>query len=345
MRLGLELERLLLAPDSEAGEGSSSAAVLDNVVGEDQYGLVDPGSDDELDSLPSTAETGKPSTKVDDEDSGSTTPDEATEASEEATDEEASEEAAAPFSDDSFDRAIDLGWSLAKIERFRDEQALRNELARVEKLSERFKEREAAKTTSKRVEEKHESVDFDKLIADGYDETQINILKAHEERIKVSETEHRERLEKIEQRQAELQVEREEEAWNAKIQRFDKNLTELVKENKAYSDLLGTDGAEKLKRTSKEYQNRNRVLRRQITIENEYLNAGMRVPSESKILQEAVGSLFNGHSQEIARKNLKADIKEASSQALVRTSSSGSKPARGSGAVLEKTERFLRDNP
>lgn len=347
---------VLMAKRGSADEGGGTATAteggVDIVRGSGEYDAVDPGysvedkpatpddkpaeSTDETAGAPPAAEAGE-------EDSGGTPTDEAAGDAEKPSDEE---EVELP-SDDLLDRAAALGYGVEDILKFRSPASLERDIERAEQIAARLAQRKQAKVPEKVAEkpEPPKEPDWAAMKAEGYDERQLDIMK--QEWLRSSEAhqkamEAHEQIEQLKEKTKQLEQEREQEAWLAKTQRFETNVAALVKENKGYKALLGEGSAEEFKKSSKEFQNRNRLLRRQLTIEAEYRNAGMPVPSEERVLQEAAGSLFNGHIQQVARQKLKEDIKEAGEQALSRPQSAGKKASTGRQRAEERMEEYAR---
>lgn len=344
MKLGWELESLFCAPESGADEGGGTATAVDKDDGP-HYTAVDPvyGEADKSAEETETPEAGKldksgkdekpPADEASDEDSGKT-PDEAAE----------DEDEVPVFSDDLIDRAVALGWSRSRLERFRNEDSLARELTRVEQLDKRVKQSEA-KAQGKDDAQAPKEPDWAALKVAGYDEGQLDrereLFKRSVDAFKEAKEARREAAEMRRYLEG-LQAQQDMQEWIAKTDRFETTLQELIEETEGYKELFGEGSAAKLKRTGTEFQNRSRVLTRKLSIEDEYTRLGVPLPSEQELLQQAVGSLFNGHSQKIARQKLKEDIKKAGSQALARPQSTGKQGLTGLQKAEMRVEEFWR---
>lgn len=298
------------------------------------YSVTDPGyqveafdsGENELEALIAENTKPKPSETSDDANSETTVE----ETVETPTESEAvdSEE----ISDELYDRALDLGYTVDEMKAFSDAKSLEKELSRVERIQARFKERQGVKAPEQEVPPEDPAVkepDWDALVEQGHDPDSVALQKQTWQRAEKAEALARQ-LMRTEQNRA----------WEAQCERFDNTLDNIGDE---FKPILGTGRQAELAKASPEQAiNRQKVFDKMNMLRHGYLTAGQKLPSEADLISEAVHATFYKHSQTTARTKLKNDIKKAGSQALSRPSSSGQKPLSGPALAEHKENEFWK---
>ena len=335
----------------ETGSESSSATSADSgsagAVASDAkttgYSVTDPGYEtrepveDELSALVAENTKSKPSEKAapaaaaETDDASDTEVD--TESETEETPKKAADDVSADeeISDELLDRAIAVGYELEDIRDLKDAKAFEKEILRVERLQSRLQGKKAGTETAGKSEPEPESKepDWDQLITDGHDPDMIALQKSNWQRAAAAEAKVRQ-LEQVEQQRAAQAV----------IDRFDDALNGLGKE---YESLLGKGRAAELIKSSPEAAaNRSKVFETMTILRNGYQQAGRPVPSEEKLIKQALHASFADQIEEFARKSIKQQIKNAGSQALSRPRSGSAKELPGPERALMKEREFWK---
>lgn len=240
-------------------------------------------------------------------------------------------DAADDISDELLDRAIALGWELDDIRGVSDAKAFEKEIVRAERLQQRLQARKASEKDAGTEADEPTEPDWDRMIQDGHDPDIIALQKTNWQRA----TEAQARVRQLEQ--AERQR-----AAQAVSDRFDDALNGLGEE---YSSLIGKGKRDELMKSSPELvKNRQKVFNTMAILRNGYVQSGEPVPPESELIQQALQASFYRQTQEIARKAVKAKIKNAGSQALSRPRSGSEKELPGPERALAKEEAFWRSH-
>lgn len=302
------------------------------------YSVTDPGYEtidettDEsreeiLANLRAENTTGKPSKTLDDAGGDKDDTEGSDETSTETGDAETTSESDDDFgiSDELLDRAIDLGYTLEEMRQFNDAKALEKEINRVEKIRTRFEQKKAASVAPPETEE--EEPDWNKLIEMGHDEDIIKLSKMNYERMKQAESLVKQLANNEHQRQSIEQA-----------NRFDDALSGM----EDFQTLFGKGRRDSLGKA--ELKNRQAVFTKMVMLRNGYEQAGLKVPDEADLIQEAVQASFYKHAQQAARSGLKRQIKQAASQSLSRPNASGKTKLTGEQRALEKERRFWREH-
>lgn len=333
----------------ETGSESSSATSADSGFVADAapsettstgYSVTDPGYEtrepveDELSALIAENTKSKPSEKTapadaaETDDASDTDDGETEETVEKPADDVSADE---EISDELLDRAIAVGYELEDIQNLKDAKAFEKEIQRVERLQSRLQSKKAGSETAPEKEPEPESKepDWDQLVADGHDPDMIAIAKSN---YQVAETAKAmvKQLQQVEQQRAAQAV----------VDRFDDALNGLGKE---YESLLGKGRAAELIKSSPEVAaNRSKVFETMTILRNGYQQAGRPVPSEEKLIKQALHASFADQIEELARKSLKQQIKNAGSQALSRPRSGSAKELPGPERALVKEREFWK---
>lgn len=334
--------------ESSSATSADSGSVADAAPSETTstgYSVTDPGYEtlepveDELSALIAENTKSKPSEKVataaaaktddaSDTDDGETEETvDGTKSEKPAGDVSADEE----ISDELLDRAIAVGYELEDIRDLKDAKAFEKEILRVERLQSRLQGKKAGTETAGKSEPEPESKepDWDQLITDGHDPDMIALQKSNWQRAAAAEAKVRQ-LEQVEQQRAAQAV----------IDRFDDALNGLGKE---YESLLGKGRAAELIKSSPEAAaNRSKVFETMTILRNGYQQAGRPVPSEEKLIKQALHASFADQIEEFARKSIKQQIKNAGSQALSRPRSGSAKELSGPQRALVKEQEFWK---
>lgn len=314
------------AVSTESSSGSGSG-----------YSVTDPGyemevASDSVDALAelkaeNTKETKPAATAADasDTDSGE---------AEETVEKPADESADSEISDELLDKATELGYTLDELKGFRSTKALERDIARVEKLQQRFQSRQAEKkpaTETAPVEESEPEPKWDEMIEEGHDPANVAIQKQLWQRAAKAEAAVKQVMQAEQNR-----------IWEAMCERFDSTLNNMGEE---YKELFGNGRRGDLLKSSPELAaNRDRVFDQMAILRAGYQAAGKTIPSEPDLINEAVQSSFYKQTQQIARKALKAEIKKAGSQSLSRPHSTGTKPMSGESRALAKEQEFWKQH-
>lgn len=296
------------------------------------YSAIDPGYDAGLDSLDELAElkaenTKKTPSETLDDASGEETTDETVE-----TPADESVDSDDEISDELLDRALELGYTLDEMKAFTDAKALEKEVTRVERINQRMQAKQSGKQPSEKaapVEEAKPEPDWDALIELGHDPDLIALQKQNWQEAQDAKAQVRQLLQAEQAR-----------AFEAQCNRFDDALNNIGDE---FKTLLGTGRrGELLEASPAQAANRQAVFTKMNMLRSGYEQAGMKVPPEADLIQEAVHASFFKHAQQTARKKLTGDIKRAGSQALSRPKSGGSKPLSGPSLALQKEQDFWK---
>lgn len=326
---------------ADTGSAETSPAADVSTPSSSGYSVTDPGIeigpevDDGVDVLAALrAENGldpdtkrkKPSETLDD---ASDTDGEAEETETAPTDDAADSDG---ISDELLDRAATLGYTVAEIKGFTDAKAFEKEVSRVERIQERLQQRQGEKkdppVTDPAPEEDPEP-DWDAMIEEGHDPSTIELNKKTWQRAHAAETLVKQMVSAEKQRE-----------WNAQCERFDTTLNNLGEEYKA---LFGEGRRGDLLKASPEAAaNRDRVFQQMQILRTGYQAAGIPVPAEAQLINEAVQSSFHKQTQEIARKAITSQIKKSSKQALSRPHSTGAKPLSGEPKALAMERDFWK---
>jgi hypothetical protein len=286
------------------------------------YGSGDAGDGPTLEDLIAENKT---------ENTPSSTEDDASEADgdTEETGETPADESATPdgFSDELLDRATELGYTLDEIKGFRSEKSLQKEITRVETLQKRLQERQA-KPEPAPIEEATPEPDWAALVEEGHDPATIDLLKANHQRTVAAEALVRQMYQAEQSR-----------ALTAQSERFDDTLNKM----EGFGKILGSGRKGDLTKASPEHvANRQKVFTTMQILKRGFEEAGVKVPSEEKLIKAAAMASFPDHTEQIARTQLKSDIKKAGSQALSRPNSAGAKPLSGAPAAAAKEDAFWK---
>jgi hypothetical protein len=313
-------------------ETSTATESPDESTSSSGYSMTDPGYDagdiepveDELAALKAENQPKNPSETSDDA-SVDTDPEEAAETpTDEAVDSD-------EISDELLDRAFELGYTLDEMKQFTDAKALEAEVSRVERINKRLQERQGSKTAPAEdplPPEEFKEPDWDAMIEQGHDPEIIAMQKHSWKRAAVAEALARKVIQTEQIR-----------AFNAQCDRFDDVLSGM----EGFESILGTGRRDELKQSPELVKNRQKVFTKMQVLRRGYEEAGEKVPAEKELIQEAVQASFYKHAQQTAREKLKGDIKKASSQALSRPNSGGSKPVTGADRALQKEQEFWRN--
>lgn len=234
------------------------------------------------------------------------------------------------ISDELLDRAVAVGYDLEDIRDFKDAKALEKELTRVEKLQQRLQSKKAVAETVPEVEpEEQKEPDWDQLIEAGHDPDIIALQKSSWQRAAAAEAEVRQ-LRQVEQARAAA----------AQCDRFDDILNNL---GEAYEPIIGKGRREMLAKSAPDaVANRQKVFTKMSALKRSYELSGEKVPAEEELIQEAFQASFYKQIQEIARRGIKTQIKNAGSQALSRPRSGSAKELPGPERALQKEAEFWK---
>ncbi len=234
------------------------------------------------------------------------------------------------ISDELLDRAVAVGYELEDIRSFKDAKAFEKELVRVERLQQRLQGRKAEPASAAEpASEESPEPNWDQMIEDGHDPDVIALQKSSWQRAAAAEAMVKQ-LQQVEQQRAAQAV----------IDRFDDALNSLGKE---YEPIIGKGRAAELIKSSPEIaENRSKVFSTMAILRNGYEQNGQPVPPESELIQQAFQATFHKQLQEIARRSIKNQIKNAGSQALSRPRSGSSKELAGPDRALAKEREFWK---
>lgn len=332
--------------ESSSATSADSGSVADAAPSETTstgYSVTDPGYEtrepveDELAALIAENKKSKPPEKAASadaaktDDASDTDDGETEETPKTATGDGGDVSADEEISDELLDRAIAVGYELEDIQNLKDAKAFEREIQRVERLQSRLQSKKAAKETAPEKEPEPESKEpnWDQLITDGHDPDMIALQKSNWQRASAAEAKVRQ-LEQVEQQRAAQAV----------VDRFDDALNGLGKE---YESLLGKGRAAELIKSSPEVAaNRSKVFETMTILRNGYQQAGRPVPSEEKLIKQALHASFADQIEELARKSIKQQIKNAGSQALSRPRSGSAKELPGPERALVKEREFWK---
>lgn len=234
------------------------------------------------------------------------------------------------ISDELLDRAVAVGYDLEDIRDFKDAKAFEKELTRVEKLQQRLQSKKAvAETVPEAEPEEQKEPDWDQLIEAGHDPDIIALQKSSWQRAAAAEAEVRQ-LRQVEQARAAA----------AQCDRFDDILNNL---GEAYEPIIGKGRREMLAKSAPDaVANRQKVFTKMSALRRSYELSGEKVPAEEELIQEAFQASFYKQIQEIARRGVKTQIKNAGSQALSRPRSGSAKELPGPERALQKEAEFWK---
>lgn len=292
------------------------------------YSATDPGFDagldsgeDELASLIAENTKSKPSETLDD---ASDAKSETEETVETPADDAADSDG---ISDELLDRAFELGYTVDDLKSFSDSKSMEREISRVEKIQKRLAERQGTKPKEDApVEETDPEPNWDELVELGHDPDIVALNKKTWQRAQAAESQARQIIQAEQNR-----------AFEAQCNRFDEALNKM----EGFESILGSGRRGDLAKASPEHvANRQKVFTKMQMLAAGYEQAGMPVPPEADLIQEAVQASFYKHAQEIARKSLTKQIKKAGSQALSRPRSAGGKPLSGQQLAIAKEQEF-----
>lgn len=313
------------------------------------YAVTDPGmssatiADDVLENLRNENRKRKPSETSSDDASEpeGKTPTRRTEGKAETpSDDYESTESDNDFSDELLDRAAALGYELDDLRGFKSSNALEKELARVEKIQKRLQARKPADSAKPdRADEDPDDTDdddvepdWDEMIREGYSE---EVVKQNKRNWKLG-SEAKELRKQVEKLQQAEKLRMAEEHTN----RFDDALNELPDE---YEEFLGKGRLAELKKTNPEsVKNREQVFTQVQVLRNGYKSSGMDVPSEKKLIEQAVKSLFADQVNTNARKQVRNELKKTGSQGLSRPRSGTDRDIPGDQRAREKEAAFRK---
>jgi hypothetical protein len=315
----------------ETGSESIPETVNDSAVDDGNYSVSDPGYDagnlepvDELAELIAENTTKQPSETSDDasETDGVTEETVNTPADDESVDSDTE------ISDELLDRALALNYTIDQMKEFSDAKALETEINRVESLQKRVKERESSKSKVPETQEDPEP-NWEELVEQGHDPDAIAIQKRTWDKAKQTEALARQVIQAEQAR-----------AYEAQCNRFDDVLNSMSDE---FGTILGTGRrGELLKASPEQARNRQAVFTKMSVLRQSYELAGVDVPPEADLIQEAVHASFYKHATKTAREKLKGDIKKANSQSLSRPNSGGAKPLTGTRLAEQKENEFWK---
>lgn len=230
------------------------------------------------------------------------------------------------ISDELLDRALELGYTIDQMKEFSSADALEKEVTRVESLQKRVKERQAAKVTP--PEDEDPEPNWDELVEQGHDPDVIALQKRTWQKSKQTEALARQVIQAEQAR-----------AFEAQCNRFDDVLSGMDE----FKTILGTGRRDELVKASPEQaKNRQTVFTKMNLLKQGYETAGLEVPPEEELIQEAVHASFYKHSQKTARQKLMSDIKKTGSQTLSRPNSGGAKPLSGQALAEQKELEFWK---
>jgi hypothetical protein len=301
------------------------------------YSVTDPGYDagipepvvDELADLKAeNTKEATPSETLDDASGDDTTEETVETPADETVDSE-------EISDELLDRAFELGYTVEDMKSFTDAKSLEKEVSRVERFQNRLQERAgnqpAANEGAALVEEAKPEPDWDAYIEQGHDPDIVGLQKQNWQENQESKALIKQLLRTEQTR-----------AFQAQCDRFDDAINNIGDEFKA---ILGTGKMDQLAKAAPEQaENRQKVFTKVNMLRNGYLTAGIRVPPEADLIQEAVHASFFKQAQTTARTKLMGDIKKAGSQSLSRPNSGGAKPLSGPSLALQKESEFWTRN-
>lgn len=108
-----------------------------------------------------------------------------------------------------------------------------------------------------------------------------------------------------------------------------------------YAELFGADGDDL---TKTQERNRSKAIEEFDTMKAGYMARKRRVPSERRLLKQAVQSVFNDFEGKVARKQFTDSVSKRRSQFISRVNSrDNKKPQDGRSMAIDNVKRFLAD--
>lgn len=349
------LSSLFQAEESVAGEGasgggggvatsSSSESVADSgASSNNSYDVVDPGLEESFDDDAPNPEDDAPEPSAEDsaDDAGGNAADGDATGTVVADKQAGEDSPTGQFAESLLDRANKLGFTYTDVSAFKDAKALETAVRREESILQIMAQQRAAElqATTEQAErtatEPESEIDFDQMIVDGYDEKFVNVLRRQNQEKEALKQQVQELIQGTRQQQmnAAQQAELERE------QRFDHRLEKL---GDGYKDIFGNGPSKSLQRTTQEFENRAKVYRMIDTLTAGFSARQQPLPTEDDLFQMALGSSFVTHSKQVAREELKSEIRKAGSQTLGRPSQSRERPLTGEAAAIRRVSNFWR---
>ena len=307
-------------------DGSQSAASEST----SNYSAVDPGVSSETWFTDDDLTTKSESETSDDESSETDNVGE----TEEHDNSSAGDDAADELSDELIDRAFALGYTVDDLKAVNDAKSLEQEISRVERLNARLSQgakkppEEKPKETAPESDEAEKEPDWESMIEAGHDPEVIALQKRTWQRAQQAEARANQLFQAEQNR-----------AMEAQVKRFDDTLSSM----EGFKDLFGSGSKAELDKSApSQAQNRQKVFTEMNIIRRGYEAANVPVPSEEKLIEKAVFSLFHQHVTRQAREALKKDIRKAGEQSLSRARTTKADDAAGPDKALELERQFRK---
>lgn len=337
-------------------------AEADTSEGNSGYSLTDPGDDRILEKPTEETTVDATTSSVSEPEADETEGDgKSTEANDESGDSQERE-----VNDDLLDRAASLGLEWDDIKRFRTDHTLRAELDRVERVQQRFADRQQKPEGKPDDADENKAPDFDAILTkqresivaqrakiksmreSGYDEDQMalyedrladaeaqwEMLKYQNDRAKQLETINQELMEFAAGQRYDVEAK----AVAKAEEEFESAIAELGDE---YGELFGDGPGAKMDQKGQQFKNRQILWEAANEFADLAAKRGQEVNIKS-LVRKALAAEFSDRQMQVARAKLKSDMKKAGGQAIVRARPAGdSKGLSGEQAALAKTEAFM----
>lgn len=362
MFIRLPMERLLFAEETGAdvpsGGGGGSAVVDDDGLPDDDYDFGDEGEVDlfEDGGDDSAALAGDKDDEVADSEVADGDADDSV--SGEDGEDSVADEAGIPgsdFDESLLNRAAQLGFNYNDVKSFGSNALLKLAVERSESLARSILEQQSSSTPvspkladpgsqlPNPAEQRHaaEEERIKALEEDGYGDDAVALMRSQND-----EFLRQARL--IDSLQSQSRQAQEQAAHAARMEeevRFERTMDGyLEKLGDEYSPLFGKGASAEMSQGTQEFANRARLFQVAAGMKEMYAQRGWEIPSESRVFEMAVNAEFGDRSREIARNEVKSQLKRSSRATTARPSRSAGKALTGVERAVARSEEFFKSH-